>query len=876
MRRFAIGVAALSLSLLLGAVDAARSETWNQLAVVAATVCGAWTVAGGVAHGDPADRFVRLHALAAGLALLALEAWIAIDRAASIHDARVDAVLNTGLLMTVALCWRAAIRGRFSGVERAAIYLDSLAVFLTVAAATLVLLATAAGPGAEGRSLALASVFAGLVAAALVLYLSLTPVRRLSGWTLLVGGIPFIGAGFGLRVLDSGGTPWDEVLIGFGSLVCSAGAATWRTDIDDSASFKVMAARIRAALPIASVVIAAGLIVGGEGYFRSRPSWVEVWADAALALLLLVCVGRQTLLLWERGSMLAGVRAAADRERELMAEVQSSERRFRTLVQNSSDVFLIIDAAGRVSYQSPAVERVLGHEPMSGGGDGFAHTHPDDRERLTAILSELAATPGTTRTIELRLRHTDGGWRMIEATGTNLLDDPVVSGIVVNYRDITERKRLEAQLIHEAFHDPLTGLPNRALFAERVESAILHGASPGVAVLFIDLDDFKTINDSLGHLAGDELLAAVARRIAATVRPEDIVSRLSGDEFAIMLGAADAAVAGRVAGRLLESIGQPFELDGKQVHLEASIGMAFESDGPVTAGELLRNADVAMYEAKARGKGRVELFEARMHAAVLTRLELKADLEHAIERNELRVRYQPIYELASGELDGFEALIRWRHPTRGEIGPLDFIPLAEETGLIVPIGRWVLAQACTQARAWNEAADRRVTVSVNLSSRQLREPAIVDWVQEALDAAGLEPELLTLELTESGLMQDDEGRLRALRDLGVHLALDDFGTGYSSLSYLSRFPIDILKVDRSFIAQMDDGDLPVIVSSVLQLGRAMGMATIAEGIERPEQLSRLRALGVGFGQGFLLARPMDAISATSLVADGETLDRLVS
>jgi diguanylate cyclase (GGDEF)-like protein len=398
-----------------------------------------------------------------------------------------------------------------------------------------------------------------------------------------------------------------------------------------------------------------------------------------------------------------------------------------------------------------------------------------------------------------------------------------------------------------------------------------------VAVLFIDLDDFKTVNDSLGHTAGDQLLAAVATRIAETVRPEDTVSRLAGDEFAILLEDADPGVAGRVAGRLLEAIGLPFELAGKQVHLEASIGAAFSTLGTIGAGELLRNADVAMYEAKARGKGRVELFEASMHAAVLTRLELRADLEHAISRNELRLRYQPIFALDSGELDGFEALIRWRHPTRGEIAPLGFIPLAEETGLIVSIGRWVLEQACTQAAAWNATANRRVTISVNLSARQLREPDLVGWVRDALEHAGLAPDLLTLELTESGIMLDDEHRLTQLRDLGVHLALDDFGTGYSSLSYLSRFPIDILKVDRSFIALMaDGGEDPAIVSTVLQLGRAMGMDTIAEGIERPEQLARLRALGVGFGQGFLLSRPMDAINATTLVNGGETLDRLVS
>ncbi|HEX7195657.1 MAG TPA: EAL domain-containing protein, partial [Candidatus Limnocylindria bacterium] len=531
---------------------------------------------------------------------------------------------------------------------------------------------------------------------------------------------------------------------------------------------------------------------------------------------------------------------------------------------------------GTVRYQSPAVEQVLGYAPEERIGNSiFELTHPDDIGFVQAAIGEIMSVPGATKTVELRSRHADGSWRTLEATGWNLVEDPVVAGIVVNYRDITERKALERQLIHDAFHDPLTGLANRALLADRTQHALARrSADEDVVVMIMDIDDFKTINDSLGHGAGDQAIVAAAERLRGCVRPEDTVSRIGGDEFAILLEGADEAVASTISRRILDTLRSPFALGGIQVPLSGSIGIAFSGPEIRSADDLLRNADVAMYTAKTRGKARAERFERSMHAAALARLEMRTDLDLALERKELRLRFQPIYTLKTGELVGFEALLRWRHPTRGEVMPSDFIPLAEETGMIVPIGNWVLEQACRQAVAWTATTGRPIGMSVNVSQRQLREPALIEWVRLALASTGLPAEQLVLELTETGLMHDDESMLHSIKQLGVRLALDDFGTGYSSLSYLARFPLDILKIDQSFVAQIArDGEVPPLVHSIVQLGRSLKLATVAEGVEDELQLRLLREMGVTSGQGYLLGRPMDAISASRLLAQGAAFGR---
>jgi diguanylate cyclase (GGDEF)-like protein len=440
---------------------------------------------------------------------------------------------------------------------------------------------------------------------------------------------------------------------------------------------------------------------------------------------------------------------------------------------------------------------------------------------------------------------------------------------IANARLFEMERAQTAELTYRAFHDPLTRLANRSLFVERLEDAIQEddGTPRRLAVLFLDLDNFKTVNDSLGHAAGDRLLVAVAGRIEGCLRQPDTAARFGGDEFAVLLrDAADDHAIGAAAGRILESLRNPFSIGGHEVFVNASIGVAVPDEDGSTVDELLRNADVSMYMAKDAGKGRFAVFEPQMHKAAVERMQMETDLQRAIKRDEFVVHYQPMVELASGKVTGMEALIRWNHPTRGLLGPADFVPLAEETGLILPIGRWVLMEACRQASQWHaEHPDRlQLSISVNLSAAQLQR-TVVDDVADALDETGLDPTFLTLELTETVLMHDGGDvvmRLHQLKELGVSLAIDDFGTGYSSLSYLHRFPIDVLKIDKSFTGNLRRGTGEgVLTHAIIRLARTLHMRTVAEGIERPDQVGKLQAMGCHSGQGFYFAKPLPADEA---------------
>jgi diguanylate cyclase (GGDEF)-like protein/PAS domain S-box-containing protein len=562
---------------------------------------------------------------------------------------------------------------------------------------------------------------------------------------------------------------------------------------------------------------------------------------------------------------------------------RQSEARFRSLVAHSSDLITVLDAHGFVTYQSPSVARVLGYRVDEIEGTEFAKLLGEsDRPRLMEILSgvgEAYAGGGSeTHVTECVLRHRDGTWLQFEVQHTDLLQDEHVRGIVLNSRDVSERKAFEDQLAHQAFHDPVTNLANRALFADRVQHSIQRSirGGPVIGVMFIDLDDFKTVNDSLGHAAGDSVLQEVGRRLQDAVRPADTVARFGGDEFAILLdGIEDSAEAADVAGRILRVLELPFDIEGKQVYPRASVGICLGGHDvrSADAEELLRDADVAMYMAKRDSKGSYRVFEPAMHERVVERMELQTELQQALTLNQLEIHYQPVVRLDQGADYGVEALLRWNHPTRGTIAPLNFIPLAEETGLIVPIGRWVLQEACRQAVILHRCFPRKppLTVSVNLSVKQLQSETIVADVHEALETTGLPPSSLVLEITETVVMVDTDlavERLRDLKSLGILLAMDDFGTGYSSLSYLSRFPIDILKMDRSFLSpEHEDSGL---AAAIIGLGNSLNLNVVAEGIEVPDQITSLRDLGCDLGQGFLFARPMTyAALADYLASDGE-------
>ena len=543
---------------------------------------------------------------------------------------------------------------------------------------------------------------------------------------------------------------------------------------------------------------------------------------------------------------------------------RQSEARFRSLVAHSSDLITVLDANGIVTYQSPSIERVLGYraDEVEGTRFGWLLTEAD-RSRLDQLVAGDGGGSTDAHTFECSLVHRDGTSLRFEVQHTDLLQDEHVGGIVLNGRDVSERKAFEEQLAHQAFHDPVTNLANRALFSDRVEHALMRSQRgfPDIAIVFIDLDDFKTVNDSLGHAAGDHVLQEVARRLQIAVRPTDTVARFGGDEFAVLLESVnDSAQAADAAARILHALEIPLEIDGKQVFPRASIGICLvdrENESPEAA-ELLRNADVAMYMAKRDSKGSYRVFEPTMHERVVERLELRSELQRAIDEDQLALHYQPVVRLEGHEILGVEALLRWMHPTRGTIPPNQFIPLAEETGLIIPMGRWVLETACAEGVLLHTRFPRPepLAMSVNLSVRQLQSESIVADVRSALEKSGLTPGALVLEITESVMMADTDfavQRLCELKDLGVRLAMDDFGTGYSSLSYLSRFPVDILKMDRSFVGA---GENVALQSAIIALGASLELEVVAEGIELPEQERSLHDLGCELGQGFLFARPM--------------------
>ncbi|GIE94992.1 putative bifunctional diguanylate cyclase/phosphodiesterase [Paractinoplanes rishiriensis] len=609
------------------------------------------------------------------------------------------------------------------------------------------------------------------------------------------------------------------------------------------------------------VVVTVGLVVGiihlGTG---GPPSGFGTWTRS---LSILLIVARQAILVLENRGLTHRLEL---RVTARAAELHDREQRYRALVEQSTDSQAILERDSTIRYQSDSVERIFGYDvAMLQGRRLIELVGRRAGARIEAAIEEVADTPGATTVFEVMLSHADGQRRLAEMTVTNLLDDPYVQGLVFNTRDISEAHELQDRLRYEAYHDALTGLANRAGFRERLAEA---AGRDRVAILFLDLDGFKEINDSLGHDAGDHLLVRVAERLRAVLPEPQTVARLGGDEFAVIVESEQAvADAELLAIAILAALAEPILVDGRELHVGAAIGIAAAADAGDTE-QLQRNADLAMYRAKDAGGGGYATYHPGMHDALVQRLELAADLRLALERDELVLHYQPTVDLRTGRIIGFEALVRWHHPTRGLVPPLEFIGVAEATGLIVPLGRWVLTEACRQTVEWG----RPLKMAVNVSVRQFDAGDLAETVAEVLAATGMPPDQLCLEMTESVLLTDTDenlSRLISLKALGVLLAMDDFGTGYSSLAYLRRFPMDVLKIDRSFVDRLGgESEDEALVRTIVRLAQRFGMFTVAEGIEETVQLAALREMGCDFAQGYLLSRPLPAADATTLLETG--------
>jgi diguanylate cyclase (GGDEF)-like protein/PAS domain S-box-containing protein len=778
------------------------------------------------------------------------------------------------------------VHGRLPRVEEVAVYLDATAIFLAISGLIL------AAYGAQVAHLAL------LGAAVTVAYPIVHLATAGAGLVILVatGARPRLGGGYlgllGFAILGGAWVGWlkDAAvaqpaagslindLFSLGILCVAVGGATVRVEAPSVGRVRSRAAIALGGLPLLALAVSAVLIATKEQDV-SMPGLIEA---AAVAIIVLTGL-RQWLLVHERGRLLDAANRAQEDLQDALARRAEADTRYRVLVEHVPAAVYIdsedprVTDGGRLLYLSPQIEAILGYPPEAFINDPElwpSLIHPEDRAIALNAYSEHWSGGDLLRA-EYRMYTRDGSlvWLRDEAYAMNEGTDKgrVSQGLLI---DTTDHKRLEAQLLHDALHDPLTGLANRVLFREHLERALLRRRRRGshVAVLFLDLDDFKVVNDSLGHRAGDRLLIEVAHRLSGAIRAGDIAARQGGDEFTVLLesvkGAADAV---QSAERLAIELRRPIELDGRSLVVGVSVGIALSSGHDTGADDLLAHADAAMYAAKADGKARHAVFDPTMRARARSRLETEAELRRAIEAAAFELAYQPIIDLTTTQIVGFEALVRWRHPERGLIPPSDFIPLAEATGLIVQLGRLVTETACRQLRAWRDAFPTApITMSVNVSPRQAGEPGFAAETRAILSATGIEPSSLVMEITESIMLRESsetDGTLRQLGELGVRLAVDDFGTGFSALEYFKRFAIESLKIDRSFIAGLGSSRTDTaIVTATLAFASALDLSVTAEGVETEAQLDRLRALGCQRGQGYLFARPMAADDATAFLA----------
>jgi len=573
-----------------------------------------------------------------------------------------------------------------------------------------------------------------------------------------------------------------------------------------------------------------------------------------------VIPNNQALSRPDRRAPRTGQRIVRRRRKDVL---RADDEAFRALVQHSQDIITVHDPQGITLYESPSASRLLGYPPGAlVGRIPFDSIHPKDVVGTRDAFARLLEGEGPKTPVEFRFRHAQGHWIYLEALGSNLIDHPGIRGLVITSRDVSERQKAEKRAQYLAQHDGLTGLPNRLLMQDRLHQAISQARRGGglVALMFVDLDRFKTVNDSFGRVIGDTLLKQVAQRLTACLRDTDTVARLGGDEFTIMLpDATNAQGVGEVAQRVLSEFARPFSDGEQELYVSASIGISlFPRDGS-DPDELVKHADRAMYSAKDSGRNSYRYFTEDLNREVHEKVILESGLRRAIERGELRLLYQPKIDLASHKIIGAESLVRWQHPKLGLILPERFIPVAEESDLIVQLGEWVLNAACEQLRAWQQEGFA-LQVAVNVSARQFRRGNLEDRVVAAMVAAHVEPHLVEIELTESAIMQDAEGSISTLQRLkshGISISIDDFGVGYSNMRYLNRLPLDILKIDQSLIRDIGaDSKDAAIVRAIIGLARSLGIRVIAEGVENHSQLSFLNAHGCNYGQGFLFGRPL--------------------
>ena len=784
------------------------------------------------------------------------------------EDPGLDVLTIAGLAIGAVGTYVSAARGRMRPADEAALYLDAASIVFAVTGAVLVAGAAFADDPVGLAVVVHAAFFVAIVCATLLLNLSTrVPLRMVGPWELLVGLALGAAAYLGLVIPAAEPTRWAfHLSIALGAVLVAHGGAHWTAAEGAGSRYAAVAAWLRQLLPLVSAALTFVLTI----MLITQPTLVDGWLRVATSLslgIVVVCaIARQTVLLADRERVIG-------RERQLSDELTVAEAQYRSVVERVPGVVYVAEAGqhGRWHFVSTKIHELLGYTAEEWTGDPtlwINRMHPADRDRM--IMAEMqdherAEPKGRW---EYRLIARDGRVVWViddEAVISRDADGraTMVQGILV---DISDRKDLEDQLRHQALHDPLTGLANRVLFVDRLSHALVRRGEEGVAVLFLDLDEFKAINDTLGHAAGDDLLRRVAQRLKAVLRSEDTACRLGGDEFAFLLEEAPRDRALDVAQRILGALDEPFDVGEHTATLSASIGIALgggSADGAVTAeaaDELLRDADTAMYAAKSIGKGRIQVFERGMEEPVKRRRELRTALERALEGDELFLEYQPIIDMCDGSLVGVEALVRWRHPQLGRLMPADFIGMAEETGLIGPLGAWVMRRAAADLTDGNGIA-----VSVNVSAHQLGGGALPDLVEQVIAETGIDPGRLLLELTESTLASAGAGaetELERVHRLGVRIGLDDFGSGYSSLEYLGRLPIDVLKIDRSLVERVDaEPQRQEVLRAIDHIATKLGLETIVEGIEREEQRAALLDLGFCRAQGYLFSPPIPLAEA---------------